>query len=246
MKSRITIFGLLFLFVNILSAQNPLETIEQKILTAYSESIQTKTDQFQGVFKTLNDLDSLEKNNSTNYWIAFAKYQQTRFTNRIDKGETALKTLKEGIKRLKSLKNPTSEDLALHGTMLSFSIVFQQNIAAILAGKANALYEKSAQKNKNNLRAYLGIGKSDYFKPVQYGGGFKVESYLKQALSKPDKSTEDSFAPTWGRAQVYYFLASFLERENRIEEAKLYGNQGLKKYPNSYLLKSLVDKLNKK
>lgn len=245
MKSRTTIFALLFLFViNILSAQKQLENIEQKILTAYSESKQTKTDQFQVVYKTLNAVDPQE-NNAVNYWIAFTKYQQAKFTFKIDQGKTAFKILKEGIKMLESLKNPSSEDLALHGSLLSFSIVFQRNLAAVLSGKAHVLYEKALDKNKNNLRAYLGIAKSDYFKPTQYGGGFKVEIYLKKALSKPDRSTEGSFTPTWGRNQVYYLLASFFDRENRIDEAKLYGNQGLKKFPNSDLLKSLVDKLNK-
>ena len=130
--------------------------------------------------------------------------------------------------------------------MLSFSIVFQRNLAAVISGKAHALYNKALNKNKNNLRVYLAIGKSDYYKPAQYGGGFKVESYLKQALSKPDKSIEESFSPTWGREQVYYYLASFLARENRIEEAKLYCNQGLKKFPDSEILKSLGDKIAKK
>ncbi len=245
MKLSNTFFGVLFLFVTTLSAQKSLENIEQKIITAYKMSVKTKTDQFQSVHKILNSLDSKE-NSKAVYWIAFSKYQQARFSNRINHEKAAFKLLKEGIQKLKSIKNPNSEELVLHGTMLSFSIMFQRNIAAIISGKAHTLYDKALHKNKKNLRAYLAIGKSDYFKPVQYGGGFKAESYLKQALSKPDKSTDASFAPTWGRELVYYYLASFLHRENRIEEANSYGKQGLKKFPNSDILKSLVDKLNKK
>ncbi|MEE9363521.1 MAG: hypothetical protein V3U92_13065 [Cellulophaga sp.] len=240
MKFYITIFG--FLFVNILSAQKQLENIEQKIFTAYSESIQSKTDQLQSVYETLKTLDN--QDNKVSYWMAFAKYQQARYTNRTDNGKAAFKYLKEGIEILKSIKKPSSEDLVLHGTLMSFSMVFQRNLAAVISGKTNALLDKALKANKNNLRVYLAIGRSDYFKPAQYGGGFKVESYLKQALTKPDKTSENSFAPTWGREQVYYFLVSFLARENRIEEAKLYYHQGLKKFPDSYKLKSLKSKFN--
>jgi len=245
MKLPSILFGILFLFVQVLSAQKQLENIEKKISTAYRESVQSKADQFESVYKTLYTLDNKE-NSIVSYWIAYSKYQQALFFNRIDTKKEAFKLLKAGIQELKSIKKPNSETLVLQGTMLSFSIVFQRNIAAIISGKAQALYDKALYKNKNNLRAYLAIGKSDYFKPAQYGGGFKAESYLKQALSKPDKSTNASFAPTWGREFVYYYLASFLLRENRIEEANSYCNQGLKKFPNSDILKSLVDKINSK
>ena len=242
MKSRITIFGLL-LFVNLLSAQNQLEDIEQTILTAYDKSKETNTDQFQSVYETLNALDSKETNIS-NYWMAFAKYQQAKFTYKDGQDEKAFSILKEGIKILEAIKNPNSEELALHGSLLSFSIVFERNLAPIISGKAMVLFEKALNKNKDNLRAYLGIAKSDFFKPAQYGGGLKVESYLKQALSKPNRSTESAFGPSWGRDQAYYFLASFFEREYRIDEAKLYCDQGLQKFPDSPLLKTLFHKLN--
>jgi len=245
MKLPSILFGILLLCSQFLSAQKQLENIEKKIHTAYSESVQSKTDQFESVYKTLNGVGTKE-NSDVSYWIAFSKYQQARFYNRFDTKKKAFKLLKEGIQELKSIKKPNSEVLVLQGTMLSFSIAFQRNIAAIISGKAHALYDKALYKNKNNLRTYLAIGKSDYFKPVQYGGGFKAESYLKKALSKPDNSTDASFAPTWGRELVYYYLASFLLREDRIEEANSYCNQGLKKFPNSDVLKSLLDKINGK
>lgn len=244
MKLPSIFFGTLFLFVHVLSAQKSLKNIEQKILTAYSESVQTKANQFQPVYKLLSAFDNQENSNVT-YWIAFAKYQQARFFNRIDNGKEAFTLLKEGIQEIKTLKKPNSEALVLHGTMLSFSIAFQRNIAAIVSGKADALYDKALHRNKNNLRAYLAIGKSDFFTPEQYGGGFKAESYLKQALGMPDKSTNTDLAPTWGRELVYYYLASFLQREHRIEEATIYCKQGLKKFPNSNILKKLVENINK-
>ena len=244
MKLPSIFFGILFLFVHVLSAQKSLKNIEQKILTAYNESVKTKVNQFEPAYKLLSVFDSQENSNVT-YWIAFSKYQQARFLNRIDNEKEAFKLLKEGIEELKSLKKPNSEALVLHGTMLSFSIAFQRNIAAIISGKADALYDKALRKNQHNLRAYLAIGRSDYFTPEQYGGGYKVESYLKQALGMPDKSKNTVLAPTWGRELVYYYLASFLQREHRMEEATIYCKQGLKKFPNSSILKKLIDNINK-
>jgi len=245
MKLPSVFFGVLVLFVQSLSAQQQLENIEKKVNNAYRLSVQSKTDQFESVYSIVHALEA-KKSPDVRYWTAFAKYQQARFYNRIKNEKEAFKLLKEGIQELKYIKKPNSEALVLQGTMLSFSIAFQRNIAAIISGKVHALYDKALHKNKNNLRAYLAIGKSDYFKPVQYGGGFKAESYLKQALSKPDKSTNSSFGPTWGRELAYYYLSSFLLREGRIVDAHSYCNQGLKKFPKSGILKSLRNKINTK
>ncbi len=235
----------LFFFVclSVGFSQNSLENIEQKILQAHGKSFATEQDQFEPIIEKLEASYEKSQDNSTNYWLCFALYRQSIFYLSTDRDAQSSKILKKSIDRMKGLKNPTSEDLALHGSMLSLSINFQPEMAALLSGEAASLYDKAIKLNENNLRANLGIGKSDFYKPVEYGGGFKVESYLKKTIGMPDKSSAEANAPSWGKNEAYYYLASYYQREGRTGEAKLYCNKGLKAYPNYRLLQSLQAKL---
>jgi tetratricopeptide (TPR) repeat protein len=226
----------MLLTISLSYSQNKLE---KEIFEAYDKSVSSQTDQFQPIIDRLNTSFIETKDPIYDYWIAFAMYRQSILfmTNKNEK--KALKILQKGIERLEKSSYRNSEILALQGSMLSFSINFQSDLAAIISAKANILYNKAIQENDNNLRAYLGVGRSDYYKPTEYGGGLKVESFLKQALNKPDKSYNHALAPTWGRNQVYYYLASYYEKENRIGEAKLFCSNGLKLFPDDRQLNEL-------
>ncbi|WP_299668176.1 hypothetical protein [uncultured Polaribacter sp.] len=235
MKKSILFITILFT-ISLCHSQNKLEN---EILEAYDKSVSSQTDQFQPIIDSLKASFIKTKDPIYNYWIAFAMYRQA-ILSMINKNDNkALKILQKGIERLEKSSNKSSENLALQGSMLSFSINFQSDLAAIISAKANILYNKAIQENDHNLRAYLGVGRSDYYKPTEYGGGLKVESFLKQALNKPDKSGNHALAPTWGRNQVYYYLASYYKRENRIGEAKLFCSNGLKLFPDDRQLKEL-------
>jgi len=230
-----------------ITAQSTLQNIEEKVLQAMDKSIETQTDQFQSIIEKLNAEYVKEKKDIINYWIGFTKYRQALFFLKIENDEQAAKVLNSGIEQLKVIKTLTSEDLSLQGTMVSLSIALKPDLAAVLSGEASSLYDKAIKLNDKNLRAYLGIGRSDYYRPKKYGGGYKVESYLKQALSMSDSNSDTSYAPKWGRDEVYYYLASFYHREGKLDEAKLYCNKGLKlkRSYNHYRLMSLKEKLYK-
>jgi len=243
MKTKIHTFLSILFIINVFSQEIP-ETIQQDILNAYQESAKTQIDQYIPIIEQLESISNQSQKKIANYWIAFARYQQAILYSNANRKEDALEILNKGIKKLKNSKNPTSEDLALHGSMVSFSIQFQDEIAAILSSEANKLYGEAIKMDSNNLRAYLGIGKSDYYRPKEYGGGYKVESYLKDSLTKPDKTSESALAPSWGREQSYYYLAKFYVRVGWINKAKEHAIKGLKEYPNNRLLNSLKKELN--
>ncbi len=223
--------------------QPVLQNIEHQLLDAYGQSVQTEQDQFQPMVEKLENEWNQGKDPMVHYWWCFALYRQSIYQMNSGEEEHAFKTLKRGIESLKALQEPNSEELVLLATMLSLSINFQPQQAIVLSAEAAGLYEKAIRKNDQNLRAYLGAGRSDFYKPVQYGGGQKVETYLKKALTKPDASTKKEHAPIWGRDEVYYYLAGYYQRENRLDEARLYCIQGLKAFPDHPRLSALKAKL---
>lgn len=245
MRTKMTM-GILFL-VCVMSAdgQPDLATIEKALLDAFEYSIQTESDHLQAKVIELEALgsDDPARADAITYWIAFAEYKRSILHLRLGNEDQANEVLQRGIKRLSNLADPDSEDLALQGIMTSLAISFQPELAAVLSAKAEELFNKAIGLNPLNLRAYMGIGRGDYYKPEQYGGGFKVESSLKKALALPDKSSEEPGSPSWGKDEAYYFLAKFYQRAGRLNEANLYCNQGLKAFPNHQNLQQLKKEL---
>ena len=70
-----------------------------------------------------------------------------------------------------------------------------------------------------------------------------IRENLKKALSLPDKSDPNPFAPEWGRADAYLYLVKYYKYEKKITDAKKYLEDGLKLYPNFELLQKMKAKL---
>ena len=241
MKNLIGIICLLI--VQYLPAQVELSEIEQTIFSAYGKSFQMQSDQIAGLITQLAAIEKAEEKKTANYWIAFAEYRSAVFHMVVDQEKKSVELLDSAEQRLKAVKEPTSEDLALLGSVISLSINFKPDLAPILSSKANDLFVKALKLNDQNLRAHLGIGRSDYYKPVEYGGGNKVENALKTALAMPDQSFDAAHAPAWGKDEAYYYLASYYLREDRLEDAKFYCFKGVKAYPYHGQLQSLKAKI---
>ncbi len=223
------------LFTLFMSGQNPFE---RKIQDTFLQSKELKEDNLANLIQELKS--GKEKNKA--YWISYALYKQATLHGRTNE-EKALSILNEATQLLESKKEKDSEDYALLGFITSYSIIFQTEIAAIISSKASGYYNKSLTLDKNNFRPYLGLGKSDYFRPIKYGGGLKAESYLKKAMVLINSKEDKKNSPRWGEGSVYYYLISFYEKTDKINEATLYYNIGIKKFPESESLKSLATKL---
>jgi hypothetical protein len=152
------------------------------------------------------------------------------------------KTIERAIDILEKAPNKNSDEFMLLGALTSFSINFYPGRAAVLSPQAKEFFLKSVELDKNNLRAYYGLARSDYYKPKEYGGGLVVEENLLKALSLNAKTSADPLAPSWGREDTYVLLINFYLREDRKQEATLFIRKGLKEFPQNAQLIALNKK----
>lgn len=183
-------------------------------------------------------VQELKQDESTNsYWIAYGEFYSSIFYMQTDQKDEAEEVAHDAIEVLKNVKEKDSEDHALLGYILGYSISFDPESAMQLSSQAARQYRTALKKNENNLRAYLGMGESDFHKPEQYGGGEKVEEYLQKAISLPAQTKDNG--PSWGKNSAYYTLAKFYQREGEIDKAKMYCMKGLNEFPKDYQLNQL-------
>lgn len=230
----------LFSFTAFNQSNDLLLNIEDRIQEAQDLSFAHQSDK---IAPLLASLEAGQPQEWLVYWQAYAAYQGAVYlmVSKNEKGADAY--AKKGINYLSAKENLNSEEHALLGAILSLSITFNPGETISLSSKARKNYKKALKANPDNLRAFLGIGRSDFYKPKQYGGGKEVESYLLKALAAPDQILTDAEAPTWGRDDAYYYLAAFYGREGRRDDAKLYCTKGLKEFPRHHLLSELLAKL---
>lgn len=205
---------------------------QSTIDAAFGQSFATQKNQLEPT------IEELKKDEAANaYWIAYGKFYSSIFYQQTGRNEEAAKSVADAIQTLESIEEKNSEEHALLGYLLGFSIAFEPSAAGRLAAKAAGEYRLALKKDKDNMRAYLGMGESDFHKPAAYGGGEKVEEYLLKALSLPAQSMENG--PSWGKNSAYHLLATFYLREGETDKAKMYCMQGLSKFPNDPRLNQL-------
>lgn len=239
MKIKITFFFLCgWLFAA--AQEHPLTNIEQRIEQAINESFAKRSNELAPI---ITQLEKATDEPMATYWNAYAHYYAAIYTSKMQQKEQSISYLEKAADLLQQNKKPSSEGYALLGAVTSYLIFVKPNEAMMLSPKAMGYYEKSTKLDDKNPRAYLGIGRSDFYKPKEYGGGKTVEANLLKALSLPNAASKEPYAPTWGRDQTYQTLVSFYEREGRLDEAKLYAAKGLKEFPNNYELSRLQTKL---
>ncbi|MEM9000537.1 MAG: hypothetical protein AAGB24_09760 [Bacteroidota bacterium] len=188
----------------------------------------------------LEKADTLE----LTYWKAYL-YYKTGLSYLTDNKEKAKDHLVQGIAILEKLENPNSETLTLQGTLHSTMIGVQRNKAWPLSIKAGELFDRALKYAEQNPRAYLGLGKSDFYRPVEYGGGKMVEVHLKKAIlyyNQEEQSVKKG--PSWGKDEAFYFLSAFYAKNDRMRDARFYNNLGLKEFPKSELLLRQKEKIN--
>lgn len=209
---------------------------QKRIEAAMTQSFATQSDQLAGIIAELKQDET-----ANGYWIAYAQFYSGVYAMQSGRQEETKSLVQSAIKTLENIKDKNSEEHALLGQILGFSISLDPSSAMQASAKALSHYKAALKKDENNLRAYLGLGQSDYYTPEEYGGGQKVEEYLQKAISLPDQSMENG--PSWGKNMAYYILASFYQREGEYDKARMYCVQGLSQFPDDYQLNELKKSL---
>ncbi len=213
--------------------------IESILLKPQMERVSKLNELLARIPTQLKDVNATTKN----YWVSYTHYKIGLYHLASDK-EQANKSFEKALKTLQAIEEPNSENLALEGTITSTQISVQSDKAWSLSQKASKKFQQSLELNAKNPRTHLGLGKSDFYKPSEYGGGEKVDAHLKKALQYYKEEELNKKAPSWGKDEVYYFLSAFYSREQSFRDAKFYNSLGLKEFPKNELLLAQKEQLN--
>ncbi len=189
------------------------------------------------------------------YWIAFADYRLSikmiYWREGVDKAK-AEKLIDNGIECLEkaNAKKPSSEALALLGSLTGMSIQFSPISGMWKGPKSNGQFADAIKLNPENPRAYYlqGIGKVNT--PEMFGGGAEkaIPSFVKAVELFEKEAANKSSAPenpTWGYSECLAFLGNaYLTIQDDVN-AKKYFEQALVINPNARLAKTGLAKLEK-
>ncbi|MEO0337835.1 MAG: hypothetical protein AAF242_01345, partial [Bacteroidota bacterium] len=218
---------------------------QDKVLNAFIASKMDKS--IDGLKKQAEEFEAVYKSSKkplAAYWLAYNRYYTTIFYLMEEEEAKAKATVKEGIALLKELPEKNAEDYALLASLQSISISMYSMFQAIsISSKVNKNGQKAMKIDPNCLRAYLVLGSSDYYKPVKYGGGKKVEEYLKKAIALPAQKVANPYLPSWGKNTAYELLIRFYIREEKMEDAKAMYKQAIVDFPEDYQINQLAQKL---
>ena len=236
---------LLLILPALTHAQQILDGIQAKIETAFDQSFATQQNKMAPIIQQLGDAEQHTEGANTwiPYWQAFGHYYEGLYFMNTQQKADGIAALEKGIDLLESQEELNSEEHVMVGTLMGLLMGLAPGKVMTLSAKSGKHLQKAVKKDAQNMRAYMALGKSDYYTPKMFGGGKKVEEYLLKALSMEDQHLDDSQAPTWGRSEAYMHLVQFYQREDRTDEAKLYVKKALKEYPDDYSLNKLDKEL---
>ena len=243
--NRTIIISLIFLIPFILPAQDldVLKGIQHCFDEALTQSFVKQQNEIAPLIEKLELAQVAADHSLLAYWQAYGHYQEGIYFMRTEQNKEGLATLKKGIDLLEEQPKLDAESHVMIGSLMSLMISFSPGQAMSLSSKSGKHFQKAVKLEPSNLRGYLALGRSDFYKPKMYGGGKKVEEYLLKALSLEDQVREEPYLPHWGRESVYMVLVQYYQREGRSEEAKMFCKQGLGLFPESYVLNQLNTQL---
>lgn len=218
------------------AGQNVLANIQRRITWA------TPADSLQQLSKALDQLRAEKPNAYLNYWSAYAQYH-LYFRAGKNKSQ-AQAALDKGIGLLEAIPAKNAEHYALLSLLQGLNLEFANFLTiAFKAGIVKENAEKAVALAPGNLRAHYARGINDYYTPKQYGGGKVAIEHFKKAIAAPDKPDPNPYAPSWGKADAYWYLAQAYQAAGQSELARQYATEGLSKYPGHIRLKGLLAKL---
>ena len=225
--------------------ENILNGIQDKIETAMNNCFaRNSVSPLDSISQKLNKLKG--QNNIVLYWKSYVNYYKSVFYAKLGDKDKSKKAIKEAYITLEKMNNKNSEDYALLALTQSFYIQFTSGMAAgVLSSKITRNAEKALKLDSTNLRGWYVLGSNDFYTPASFGGGKKVEYYLKKAISTVPKSIKNPYLPTWGREYAFELLIRYYIQNKKMNEARKYVQMAEKEYPNSYFIGEYKKIINK-
>lgn len=215
-------------------------SLEDEINKAFQASFvqKNKTNLVAIQNKLSNNYDPL-----SNYWNSYIDYLLSLYFLSQNQKDSSIIYIEKSIEKLKD-KKLSSEGYALLGMSNVFSIQFQDGLKVIARSKKSDDYFSEALKlDSMNLRAYLGMAVKDFYTPEEYGGKRMVENFLKKAINKPNRISNDLRLPSWGKDYAYELLIRhYLNKKDSIN-AKEYLQKAINEYPNNIQILKLSTQL---
>jgi len=233
------------LVANEISTPKLLDSIQAQIYDAFVKGMINKSDEpLSAMNNELEELYEQSPNKLIHYWQAYLSYYDAIFHLQMDQEKASEKAVDSGIELLEDMPKKNSEDYALLAMMESFSLQFKSAVKLpFISGDVKDHAEKSKQLNPDNPRAYYVLGSNDFYTPEKYGGGKKVEQYLKQAIKLPEQEQPNSYLPSWGVEESYELLIKYYIKKEEWDNAKQYFSEAQEKYPDNYRIKEMAPKL---
>ncbi|SHI49820.1 hypothetical protein SAMN05443429_10255 [Cruoricaptor ignavus] len=206
------------------------QIVDEKIDVAYRNKTPTI---LNDLLKSINTDNKIPKN-FKNYWKAYIYYKQSILYKTVNDNDKASKAIDEALNILQeNLK--TSEDYALYAACKSFSIQFaNMTKLASISAEAQEYADKSLEINPKNVRAYYVLASHNFYTPKMFGGMTKVEQYCIKGIALPMTSSEDYYAPYWGKVDIYRLLIKFYETEGREKDATKIKDLAKKEFPSFF------------
>jgi tetratricopeptide (TPR) repeat protein len=160
------------------------------------------------------------------YYRSLALYRSaTLYTGR-KRNDDAKRALDEADLLLEqaATKTPTADVLALRSGVLGLMIGASGNPLSgmTLGPKASGLVDRAMELDPKNPRVWLIRGMSAMFTPKMFGGGTdKAEHDLQKAIELFDAERPVAPAPSWGRADAYVWLGQALQKDEKLDEARV-------------------------
>lgn len=218
--------------IQLITSDSTFQKEIDKITTASfvaqdDKAIQQKIDDIQK--------DKVIPENWKNYWRAYLYYYKAILQkNYLKNDDAGAKAINEGLKLLKGDLN-TSENNALYAACLSFSIQFA-NVLQVpqMSEKVIATAKKSIALDDKNVRGYYVLASHNFHTPKMFGGMQKTEGYAVKGLSLPSSHTDNFYAPTWGRKQLYKILMSYYKEKDETKKLEEIYSRAVKDFPNGF------------
>lgn len=227
------------------SSDTLLNNIQNKIYGAFLASFDRgNTEQLRDIEEKLAAYTP--QNFLIKYWYAYAKYYESVYNIKMGEKKMSEKNIKEAIEIMEEIDVESSERYALLAFAQSFSIQFSNGMAAgIVSSKVKKNARKAVELDTTNLRAWYVLASNDYYTPEQYGGKQHTEEYLLKAISLEEQNLENPYMPSWGKKDAYSLLISYYMEKEQMDNARIYVEEALIKYPDNYMINQYAEKIKK-